>query len=137
MKISFVMLMGHQIIEFWMLCAINLFFSFKPHKNIRKLIVLFSSLCAFFGLWCEFFAGNIVLWAPLNHFEFGCCPPAFGCISTIIVLKQSKLEAELISLKTYSDVKEDTTLADITRFFIGKPFFCPSLIMLEIRLGFS
>ena len=136
MKISFVMLMGHQIIEFWMLCAINLFFSFKPHKNIRKLIVLFSSLCAFFGLWCEFFAGNIVLWAPLNHFEFGCCSPAFGFISTIIVLQQSKLEAELVSLKTYSE-KEDTTLADITRFFIGKPFFCRSLIILEIRLGFS
>ena len=56
MKISFVMLMGHQIIEFRMLCGINLFFSFKPHKNIRKLIVLFSSLCAYFGLWCEFFA---------------------------------------------------------------------------------
>ena len=53
--------LGHQIIELWMLCAVNLFFSFKAHKNIRKLNVLFSSLFVEFGLWCEFFAGKIVL----------------------------------------------------------------------------
>ena len=39
----------------------NLFFSFKAPKNIRKLIIMFPSLCVDFGLWCEFFAGNIVL----------------------------------------------------------------------------
>ena len=33
---------GHQIIDFGMRCAVNLFFSFKTHKNIQKLIVLFS-----------------------------------------------------------------------------------------------
>ena len=68
--------MGHQIIEFWMLCAFSLSFSLKPHKNIRKLIVLFSLLCVDFGLWYEFFAGNIVFGAPLNLFEFGCCSPS-------------------------------------------------------------
>ena len=53
MKTDFVMLqmlMSHQIIEFWMLRAFNLSISFKPHKNIRKLIVLFSSLCVGYGL---------------------------------------------------------------------------------------
>ena len=62
-------LMGHQIIDFWMLCAVNLFFSFKAHKNIWKLMVLFTS-CVNFWLWCEFFAQNTFLGAPLNLFEF-------------------------------------------------------------------
>ena len=65
----FLMLMGHQIIDFWMLCAVNLFFSFKAHKNIWKLMVLFTS-CVDFWLWCEFFAQNTFLGAPLNLFEF-------------------------------------------------------------------
>ena len=52
--------------EFWMLCAVYLFFSFTAHKNIR---FLFSLFCVVFGLWCEFFAGNIVLGAPLNLFS--------------------------------------------------------------------
>ena len=49
--------------------TVNLFFSFKAPKNIRKLIIMFSSLCVDFGLWCEFFAGNIVLAARLNLSE--------------------------------------------------------------------
>ena len=64
------MLMGYQIIEFWMLCAVNLFFPIKTHKNIRRLIVFFSSWCVDFWLWCEFFDPNIFLGAPLNLFEF-------------------------------------------------------------------
>ena len=63
--------MGHQIIKFWLLCTFNLFFSFKPHKNIGKLIVFFSSLCEDFGLWREFFAANIVLEAPLRGCSYG------------------------------------------------------------------
>ena len=66
----FLMLMGYQIIEFWMLCAVNLFFPIKTHKNIRRLIVFFSSWCVDFWLWCEFFDLNIFLGAPLNLFEF-------------------------------------------------------------------
>ena len=34
MKIHFVKLMGQQIIELWILCAVNLFFSFKALRNI-------------------------------------------------------------------------------------------------------
>ena len=49
--------------------TVNLFFSFKAPKNIRKLIIMFSSLCVDFGLWCEFFAGNIGLAARLNLSE--------------------------------------------------------------------
>ena len=82
--------MGHQVIKFWMLFQLTFSFHlFKAHKNIRKLKVLFSTLCVNFGLWCEFFAGNIVLAAPLNLFEFGCFSPSFGCISTIKMLQQS------------------------------------------------
>ena len=72
MKFFFVMLMGHQIIEFWMLCAVNLSISFKAHKNIRKLIFIFSSFCVDFELRCQFFTGSIALRVPLNPFEFGC-----------------------------------------------------------------
>ena len=60
--------MGHKIIEFWMLCVVNIFL-FQAHKNIWKLIILFY---VDFGLRCELFDGNIVLGAPLNLFEFGC-----------------------------------------------------------------
>ena len=83
-----------------MLCAVNLFL-FKPHKNIRKLIVLFSSLYVDFGLWCEFFVGIIVGW----------CSPSFDCISTIKMLQQSNLKLNIF--ETYSDEKEDTALASI------------------------
>ena len=34
MKIHFVKLMRQQIIELWILCAVNLFFSFKALRNI-------------------------------------------------------------------------------------------------------
>ena len=33
-KKFFVMPMRHQSVEFWMLCIVDLFFWFKPHKNI-------------------------------------------------------------------------------------------------------
>ena len=68
MQVCFVMLMGHQFVEFWILCVVNLFFSLKALKSIDKLIVLFSSLCVEFGLWCESFAGSIVLGAPITSF---------------------------------------------------------------------
>ena len=68
MQVCFVMLMGHQFVEFWILRVVNLFLSLKELKNIDKLIVLFSSLCVEFGLWCESFAGNIVLGAPVTSF---------------------------------------------------------------------
>ena len=41
--------------------------------NIHKLIVLFSSLCVEFGLWCEYFAGNIVLGAPFGAYLWSRC----------------------------------------------------------------
>ena len=81
-KKFFIMLMGHQIIEVRMICTVNLFFSFKADKNIRKLIILFSSLCVDFELWCDFFAGNIVLWARSNLFEFGCYSQLFSKYGT-------------------------------------------------------
>ena len=63
-KICFVMLMGHQILEFWTFCAVNLFFSFKPRKNTQNLIILFSSLFVGFGLWCDLFC----LWGSIKSF---------------------------------------------------------------------
>ena len=56
--------------NYLILNALCFFFSFNPHKNIHKLIVLFSLLCVDFGLWCELFAGNIALGAPVNLFWF-------------------------------------------------------------------
>ena len=113
MKIYFVMQMGHQIVKFWMLCSVNLFFSFNAHKNTCKLKVSFSSLCVSFGLWYEFFAGNIVLAAPLNLIWV-------WLLLTIIWLHiyyqdvtAIEFEAQLESLKIYFYEKEDATLADI------------------------
>ena len=81
-------LMRYQITEFWILCAVNIFFSFEAYKSIRKLMVFFSSLCVDFEQWWEFFARNIVLEATINPFEFGCSSPSFGCISIIKMLQQ-------------------------------------------------
>ena len=86
----FVMLMGYQIIQFWLFCASNFFFSFKPHKNISKLIVL---------------AGNIVLGAPLIFFWVwllftNICLRIYHQDVTAI-----KLEAQLESFKAYFDEK--------------------------------
>ena len=67
-KKFFVMLMGHQIIEIRMLCTVNLFFSFKADKNIRKLIILFSSLYVDFELWCDFFCWKHCLAGSIKSF---------------------------------------------------------------------
>ena len=85
--------------------------AFKVQKNIRKLIVLLSSLCVDFGLRCEFFAGNTVL--AVKYF--------WVWLLFIIIwlhiydhyVTEIKLEAHLESLKIYFDKKEDTFLADI------------------------
>ena len=69
---------GHQIVDFGMRCAVNLFFSFKTHKNIQKLIVLFSPQCMDFWLWFEFFDWNIFVGAPVNLFEFVCWSQLFS-----------------------------------------------------------
>ena len=94
-------------LEFWILNALcsSPFFSFKAQKNIR---FLFSLFCVVLGLWCEFFAGNIVLGAPLNLSSFVAVHHHLVTYLTAI-----KLEAQLESLKSYLDENEDTTLADI------------------------
>ena len=49
--------------------TVSLFFSFKAHKNIRKLIIMFSSLCVDFGMWCEFFCWKHCLGGSIKSFE--------------------------------------------------------------------
>ena len=72
--------------DFWMFCVVNLLFSFKTHKKFD-----FCPPRYLYGLWAvmSFFCWKHCLGAPVNLFEFGCCSPSFGYISTIKMLKQS------------------------------------------------
>ena len=94
--------------EFWVLCAVNLIFLFKVHKNTRFLSSLF---CVVYGLWCKYFAGNIVLGAQLNLLRL----VAFHhhLVTYLLSRCYSKWVGNSESLKTYFDKKEDITLADI------------------------
>ena len=112
MKIYFVMLIGPQIIKFWMLCPVNFFFSFKAHRNIRKLKVLLSLLCVNFGLWCEFFCRKTCLGSSIKSVWVW----LLFTITWLHIYQDVtaiEFEAQLESLEIYFYEKKDSTLADV------------------------